>query len=217
MNLGVIRRELRDVQQAQAQGQKFVAMIPIHFQAISSRYRNELIDALKAIDLTARRSLAFDICGCPPGTPSVRLSDVVSALSPFGRAVMIRVSLNDPEIEAFSNLGLTSIGIDVDEKEFDGAMINRLTAFVRRVRTTGLQTYVFGVRSADMIGPLAELGVDYINGPAVALATQTLGVMTPYTRKLPAARPIKDLVSVAGTAPSNWVVTKAAPDRPSDG
>lgn len=217
MNLEVICRALVDVHQALAAGQKFVAVLPVHFQAISSRHRNNLIEALRTIDLKARQALTFDICGCPPGTPSVRVSEVVSALAPFGRAVTMRVGLNDPEIETFSNLGLTSMGIDVGEKEFDGAMMNRLTAFVRRVRTMGLQTYVFGVRSADMIGPLAELGVDYINGPAVALATQTLGAITPYTRKLPAARPIKDLVSVAGTTPSNWVVTKAALDRPSDG
>lgn len=214
MNLEVICRTMVDVHMAAAAGRKFAAVLPIHFQAIGSRYRHELIEVLKTIDQETRRRLIFDIIGCEPGTPSMRLSDVVSALTPFSRAVTLRLDIDYPQIAALSNLGLAGAGIDLGDREVDAVDINQLVAFVRRVRTINLRPYVYGVRSADMIPVLAEMGVSYINGPAVTPSTRTIGTLVPYSRALPPSRPITELVRGSGASPLKFAAGQSASGRP---
>ena len=203
MNIDIVRRAIDCVHEARAAGRKFRAVLPIHFDAIASRYRHDLIDVLKTLDQETRDAFVFDIVGCPAGTPSVRLSEVISALTPFGKAMTMRVALDHPYIDALANLGLTALGTDLDEREIEGGTMSALTAFVRRTRMINLQPFVFGLRSADMIAPLAALGVEYINGPAVSPAMRRVGALERYPHSLPPARPVLDLVPAAGAVRSS--------------
>lgn len=215
MNLEIICRAMLEVRQAMATGRKFSAVMPIHFHAIGSRYRHELIEVLKTIDQDTRNVLVFDIIGCLPGTPLIRLGEVISALSSFGRAVTMRVNIDYPYIDSLRNLGLMALGTDLNERDIDGSTMNLLTAFVRRVRTIGLHPYVFGIRSADLIAPLAGLGVDYINGPAIAAPSQMIGTLEPYAHPLTQARSTMDLVPASGVNPVKWAATRSTTDTSS--
>lgn len=203
MNIDIVQRAIGCVNEARAAGRKFRVVLPIHFDAIASRYRRDLIEVLKTLDQDTRAALVFDIAGCPAGTPSVRLGEVISALTPFGKAISMRVALDHPHIDALANLGLMALGTDLGEREAEGVTISALTAFVRRVRMIGLQPFVFGLRSADMIAPLAALGVEYINGPAVSPAMRRVGALERYPHPLPPARPVLDLVHAAGAVRSS--------------
>jgi glycerophosphoryl diester phosphodiesterase len=115
-------------------------------------------------DLSIFTSIMFEVVGLPADLRMVDLAEVARALSRFGKAVNVQVSL-DADFEGFEALGLQAVGVDLEQHpDSEARLMTALDAFVARAKVQGLQTFAYGIRSLSLASAAVGAGVDFIAG-----------------------------------------------------
>ncbi len=147
---------------------RFLLEVPISYELLSNPIgRMEFVALCRSLPSSVRQFLLFEIGQIPLGVPQSRLSELVSALRPFARAVFAQVTVGTHDFGAFQSVGLQAIGLSLlspagiltarDEVE-------RLAVAAQKMRVS---SFVCGVASLDQVEFAFSRGIDFISGKAI--------------------------------------------------
>lgn len=154
-----------------ADGQRFGIHLPIGIAALTtSRERLSLARRLQAIEAADRGLLIFELAECTSGMPHSRLTDLVSAVRPFCRAVIARVEggLEPPRDWRSTGLSGLAVALDVAEPAPELTIMERFKRFARSV--TGPRTLVVahGLNRRGLVLSAWSEGFTHVSGQVIS-------------------------------------------------
>jgi len=167
-----------DLKRCKAAGADQLLATPVHFETLATqRDRREFIKLMRALDEELCERLVIEIVGLPRGAPSGRIIDVVSAVHPFCRAVLVRLPATFDNFQALRGVPLAAAGMDAAAANAEGElseaeMAKLLRAFSDRAARVDLAAYVHGVDTSRLSLAAIAAGFQYVDGDTVASATE---------------------------------------------
>jgi len=132
----------------------------------TSRYR--LLQALRDIPSEIRQFLILEITELSEGLPPSRLSEQVSMLAPYGRAVLARAHSELADVRAWRGCGLN--GVTLDCRNLDAAdrhAQKRLEVFARRAAQVPLACVGYGLPASSLMMAAWASGFTHLGGTAL--------------------------------------------------
>ena len=111
--------------------------------------------------------LAFELEGLPQGIPYGRLAEIVTMLRPYGRATIVMLREETPDIPIYANAGIKGVGLSMDFRDGDQRCIDKIQSFCPVPRKHGMFAYVDGARNAAQLQAATEAGASYVGGAVV--------------------------------------------------
>lgn len=175
----VARSALRDLAVGVTKGNRVLMSWPIHFETLAARTGREAYIALcREIPDQVRQLLVFELDGLPDGVPQSRLLDIMAALKPFCRGIMVRVPADFHNFSVMTGLGLTGVGFSLSGyAPGDEQRIKLMNDFVDHATRIGLRCYVHGIASRAQALAAIAAGFDWIDGDPVNQAADLPGPM----------------------------------------
>jgi hypothetical protein len=151
-------------------GKRFLLDIPLSFDVFGSPAgRMDVLSACRELSNTYRSFITFVINSVPLGVGQTTLANMVTALSPFGRAVAATIHPATRAFSVYQGIGLKAVGYNLTEfptrPAFGSEDAERLSQFARR---NGLGTFLYGVRDKGVLKFAQDAGIQYLCGPAVS-------------------------------------------------
>ncbi len=143
--------------------------VAIHFETVTTpKFRDVFIEIGRRVPARMRQFVVFDLVHLPDGVPQMRLAEFVTALVPFGSAVLARVALPCKSLAKYDKIGLHAIGIDLrGNKTPEAELIPRINQFVAEAERHKLWTYVRSLRSSSLVLAANTAGVRYVEGDRI--------------------------------------------------
>jgi hypothetical protein len=144
--------------------------LPLPLNALSySAPRYRLLHALRRLDRDVRRYLLLELTELPAGLPQSRLTELVSMLSPFARAIVARAPSEMADVGGWRRCGLN--GVSLNCRRFDPGdrrIATRLSAFARRVLDIAPACIGYELQARSlMLGAWAG-GFTHLSSPVVS-------------------------------------------------
>jgi hypothetical protein len=144
--------------------------VPLPFNAMTystSRYR--LLEALRVISPQVRRFLILEVTELTEGLPQGRLTEVVSMLSSYCRAVLARAPSETADVRAWRGCGLSGVTLDCQHLDAaDRSAQHRLAVFARRAAETSLACVGYGLPATSLMLAAWASGFTHLGGPALS-------------------------------------------------
>ncbi len=165
----VARSALRDLSNGIAQGNRVLLCWPIHFETLASRANREAyINLCRDIPDPIRQLLIFELDGLPDGAPQSRLIDMRSALAPFCRNMIVRLTHDFRNFGQMAGIGLGGVGFSLSgHTASDEARIQMMNDFVERAAQVGLRCYVHGLSNRAQVLSAIAAGFEWVDGEGV--------------------------------------------------
>jgi hypothetical protein len=143
---------------------------PIPWNAVTySTTRYRLLHALRDIPPQVRRFLILEITDLSAGLPQSRLTEVVSMLAPYCRAVLARAPSEAHDARAWRGCGLS--GVTLDCRGFDAGDRKgqqRLAIFAERAADTSIACVGYGLPATNLMLAAWAAGFTHLGGPALS-------------------------------------------------
>ncbi len=147
---------------------RYAQTIPVHFETIAAtRRRREYLQSCRMIPSYLIPFLAFELEGLPQGIPYGRLAEIVTMLRPYGRATIVMLREETPDIPIYANAGIKGVGLSMDFRDGDQRCIDKIQSFCPVPRKHGMFAYVDGARNAAQLQAATEAGASYVGGAVV--------------------------------------------------
>jgi hypothetical protein len=133
----------------------------------TTRYR--LLHALRDIPPEVRRFLILEITDLSAGLPQSRLTEVVSMLAPYCRAVLARAPSENHDVRAWRGCGLS--GVTLDCRSFDASDrkgLQRLAIFAQRAAEASVACVGYGLPATNLMLAAWAAGFTHLGGPALS-------------------------------------------------
>ena len=133
----------------------------------TTRYR--LLHALRDIPPEVRRFLILEITDLSAGLPQSRLTEVVSMLAPYCRAVLARAPSEAHDVRAWRGCGLS--GVTLDCRSFDASDrkgLQRLAVFAQRAAEASVACVGYGLPATNLMLAAWAAGFTHLGGPALS-------------------------------------------------
>jgi hypothetical protein len=133
----------------------------------TTRYR--LLHALRDIPPQVRRFLILEITDLSAGLPQSRLTEVVSMLAPYCRAVLARAPSENHDVRAWRGCGLS--GVTLDCRSFDASDrkgLQRLVVFAQRAAEASVACVGYGLPATNLMLAAWAAGFTHLGGPALS-------------------------------------------------
>jgi hypothetical protein len=164
---------VRGIKAAQSDGSTARLVVPLHWGSLGSAARMSVLAPFADIPEAVRNHcLVIDLFGLPANLAPVALAEVIAAIRPLCREVMIRVPLNAAVPAHAASAGASRISIDLAElPNADKTDDDHLLAALERLRSqaagAGLGTCVWGVRRRKVVVGTVLGGFAMMNGPGL--------------------------------------------------
>jgi hypothetical protein len=150
-------------------GERFLMAFGVTYETLSSHTgRVEFTNACRELSSDFRQYIVMQLTDVPAGVPHGRLADLVMTLRPFARAVMAEIPSACRSYAAYENIGLQTIGLDLERAKLAPREISdeiaKLTAAAKRL---SVSAFLWGVNDVGTLSS-ARHGVHFITGPAIA-------------------------------------------------
>jgi hypothetical protein len=140
---------------------------PLPWNALTystSRYR--LLEALRELPAGTRRFLILEITELSEGLPQSRLSEHVSMLAPYARAVLARAPSDTTDVRGWRGSGLSGVTLDCSHLEArDRKAQKRLEVFARRAAEASLACVGYGLPATSLMLAAWASGFTHLGGP----------------------------------------------------
>lgn len=148
-----------------AQQVRGMLFVPIPYDVLAAPpARMELLSACRQLNCNLRPFLVFEIITLTAGIPKQRLIELVSAIQPFGRAVIARVAPRNPSLLDYGGVGLKAIGFELTGSQTEPVDIAKLCEAGRRL---GIGSYLGNMTSARLLDMAVGKGVQWVSGPVI--------------------------------------------------
>lgn len=145
------------------EGGRLLLVLPLPYDILGAPVgRMEISSAIKSLDSALRPFLVFSITGIPNGVPQSRMSDLVCAVRPFCRAVMIEFPSGGIEHVTCLTSGQQGVGITVAVRQGAEDDIAKLAEAGSKA---GLTTFVSGIATLSLADAARDAGIQYLSGP----------------------------------------------------
>ena len=132
----------------------------------TSRYR--LLHALRELAEPVQRLLILEITEVADGFPQSRLSEIVSMVSPYCRAVLIRAPSETTDVRAWRGCGLNGITVDCGSLDpTDRKAQHRLAVFAKRAGEVSLACVAYGLPTSSLMLAAWASGFTHLGGVAL--------------------------------------------------
>lgn len=168
-----IAQAVRDGLTAEKAGMTPILLVPMHWATATSVNRISLTEPFAAMpEATRRGRVVIDLFGVPDFAGGRELTEVVRALKPLCRAVLLRAQLHDPRAAEAATAGAAMVGVDLselfaDERTDDPQLLAALARFREAAALAGVGAYVWGVRRRAVIVGAVVGGFAMVNGPGL--------------------------------------------------
>ncbi|KZC98311.1 hypothetical protein [Oceanibaculum pacificum] len=166
----VLMSALTALRKAYLQNLRNVICIPVHHTTLNATTRLQAyLGICRSIPPEMRRYIVWELIGAPAGAWQSQLFQVIAALRPFGRAVLLRDTLEDINMGALKGLGVFGIGVDLAcYQQKEAVLIRKLDKFIEKANEAGLRTFIRHCPTLSLASYAVSAGVDYIDGPMIA-------------------------------------------------
>nr|MEA2799577.1 hypothetical protein [Phenylobacterium sp.] len=143
---------------------------PLPWNAITySTTRYRLLHALRDMPPQVRRFLILEITDLSAGLPQSRLTEQVSMLAPYCRAVLARAPSDAHDVRAWRGCGLS--GVTLDCQSFDASDrkgLQRLAIFAQRAAEASVACVGYGLPATNLMLAAWAAGFTHLGGPALS-------------------------------------------------
>jgi len=170
MDLLLVRRVIKDTRASIAAGQETVVGAMANLRSLSNSQR--VLAALSKVNALVRDHLVLEMVGVVPTLPVSRIVEVAGRYRTAVKALNLRISLLEPDVERYAPVGVNSIGCDLSARELrrmgDTAIEEAIARFVRGANAGGMKSHFLGVDSEELLSATVAAGATYLTGDAVA-------------------------------------------------
>jgi hypothetical protein len=150
--------------------ERFLMVFQIGYATLNSHTaRVEFTSACRALPSDFRPYLAFQLIDVPRGVPNSRLSDLVTAIRPYAKALMLEVPDFCDTYDDYTGIGLQTIGMNLARSKLDrkeqAEGLSNLAGFANRL---SLSTFLAGVSDGATLLRARQAKIRFMTGPAVA-------------------------------------------------
>lgn len=166
--VGVIDRAIQRL----AGGPPQIALhLPIPLPALAlGAPRDRVLPALQRVPAGLRDLLVLEISEIPEGVSPGELSEAVSLLAPYARAVLGRAAAESVDPAAWSGCGLQGVSLDCRHLSTgDREALGKLTRFVESAQAVGGPCVAYGLRSRPLLMAAWAAGCTHLSGSAVSV------------------------------------------------
>lgn len=147
---------------------RFFLSLPLHFESLAvTGRRQEVMVMLRAIPRHLLPFMTYHLHGVPDGVPAGRLSDLVSALKPFGRTVMMEMPAPAADLTAEAAAGIRVVNLGLPPGASQERWGPEVTRFAAHAARHHLLPAVEGVDSLAMEDLCEEAGVRFLSGDLI--------------------------------------------------
>ncbi|THD54135.1 hypothetical protein [Phenylobacterium sp.] len=137
--------------------------------ATYSTSRYDLLNLLRGLDNATRRLLILEITDLSAGFPRSRLTEVVSMVSPYCRAVLARAPSECADVRMWGGCGLSGVALDCRNLEADGRDVQRrLAIFAQRAKESSLACVGYDFLSSSLMLAAWAAGFTHLGGRALS-------------------------------------------------
>ncbi|MBU0725980.1 MAG: hypothetical protein KJ904_14060 [Alphaproteobacteria bacterium] len=153
-----------------AQNLRSVVCVPVHHTTLNATTRlQNYLSICRMASAEMRRFIVWELVGAPAGVWQSQIAPVIAALKPYGRAVLLRDSLEDVNLSSLKGMGVFGVGGALNDYQQKEAVITRkIEKFIERANEAGLRTYLRHCPTVSLASVAVSAGVDYIDGPIIA-------------------------------------------------
>ena len=160
-SMSVLSRRLR-------QRDRFLLSIPIGHELLSSPIaRMELAYTCRNLPAEVRPYVLFEITGLPQGVPHSRMSDFITVLRPFAKAVLVHVPPHNLSFDAYQGLGIHAVGIDLDHGATQLAALQEIERIAAGGRVLHAMTFLTDVANVETLAAACKAGINLVAGPLI--------------------------------------------------
>jgi hypothetical protein len=150
-------------------GERFLMAFGVSFETLSSHTgRVEFTNACRELSSNFRQYIVMQLTDVPAGVPHSRLSDLVMTLRPFARAVMAEIPSSCRSYQAYEDIGLQAIGLNLARARLSPRELSdeiaKLTTGAKRLSASA---FLWGVSDMGTLSS-ARHGVHFMTGPVIA-------------------------------------------------
>ena len=182
---GVLQQALKDVRRMVRRHERALVCVPLRLQSLIDHSSGQMVDLLRVQRPAVRRHVVIEVAGLLPDAPTARLSEAITAIQPFCRALIVSVPPSFGEFERAARLGLSAVGIELEQTMPPGLTRERvlalLGAFTRGAHAHGMTAHLWSIADAAMLEAGRDAGFDFLNGPALAADISRPHAMRIYT------------------------------------
>ncbi len=158
---------VRTLEKCILQNTRCLMFLTIPYDVLSAPpARMELLSTCRQLDSKLRQFLVFEIATLPAGIPKHRLTEIVSAIQPFARAVIGRVAQRNQSLMDYGGVGLKALGFELNGSHTEPAEIGRLCESAKRL---GMASYVGAMASTSLLELAIGHSVQWVIGPAIGM------------------------------------------------
>lgn len=147
---------------------RFFLSLPLHFESLAVTIRRqEVMGTLRSIPRHLLPFMTYHLHGAPAGVPGGRLSELVSALKPFGRTVMLEQTVLGSSLAAAETAGVRVVNMTLPPDASVERWRPDITRFVANATRHRLLPALEGVGSLEMEDLCEEVGVRFLSGDLI--------------------------------------------------
>lgn len=160
----------RALEQAMVDGEKFLIMAPIAYEAFADPSVTELYRTrLDGLPAAVRRRFCLTVTGVNPKADARQLMLNLNYLSAYCQAILVQLPLDPEGFIDLKSARISVVGASVaGESEATSGLRSRLENFVRSVAHFRRPLYLTGVETEAVARLACDLGVEFLSGPFVA-------------------------------------------------
>lgn len=189
MDLLLVRRVIKDAQKSIVAGHETIIGAMANLRSLSNSHR--VLRSLSSVNAMVREHLVLELVGVVPTLPVSRIVEVAGRYRTAVKALNLRISLLEPDVQRYSPVGVSSIGCDLSARELsrmsDAAIEDAIGRFVRGANAGGMNCHFFGVDTDELFSATVAAGATFITGDAIAPFVSRPTAPYRFDQEIPAA------------------------------
>jgi hypothetical protein len=170
-----IRHAAQLLSQRMAEGNRFLAWIPLSYEMLSSpASRIEISNLCRSLSSELRPCLIFEICDLPFGVPQSRLSELAGSLRPFCRSVMAQLPARTANYGAYLGAGLHAIGLSFAASTGEEMLSETFKLGIAAERQH-VMSFLLDVPNEELLLSARDRGITLLSSPLIGGAAAQPG------------------------------------------
>ncbi len=176
-----------ELERTRTHGLPVMVTVPLHFSTMTrSAERQPYLAQCARLPEGDRRHLLFELEGCDETVPQTRLMELIGALAPYGRAVVLRVPLSRRRFAGIREARGFAVAADCSSlRDGDPRALEQMRAFTLAAGAAGLRCAGHGLASPALTALAIAAGFDFVDSDAIGPAAEQAGAARHFqTREL---------------------------------
>ncbi len=148
--------------------------LPVHYDTLTnSNLKTKYLAAVNRIWPITPERLYFEIGRVPEDVEPNVLVESITSFQVFYHGLLVTVPWNFDSFEALENIGVYSIGVDVEHDDRpESKIMAELEIFISRTSRYTMRTHAFGLKSMSLTVAAVCAGFDFVGGQPVTLSLE---------------------------------------------